>query len=232
MRSTAAEDATTRSRIRDAAITLFARDGFVATSVRSIAEAAGVSPGLVIHHFGSKDKLRAECDATVVAELMQSKGGVDQGNLSASMQAMLSDLDQYRPTLDYLGRMLLDGSQAGDRLLDDLVTLTETMLEEGVADGTMKPTSDPRMRAVIVTLHGVMPIVLQRQFARMLDEPGLTATMIRRMTLPSLELYTHGLYADDSMLAAAREALGRSAQPRSDKGPGDPNQDPDPPVES
>jgi TetR/AcrR family transcriptional regulator, regulator of cefoperazone and chloramphenicol sensitivity len=232
MRSTPTEDATTRSRIRDAAITLFARDGFVATSVRSIAEAAGVSPGLVIHHFGSKEKLRAECDAWIVADLMKNKGGVDEGNLSASMQVMLSDLDQYRPTLDYLGRMLLDGSDAGDRLLDDLVTLTETMLEEGVANGVMEPTSDPYMRAVLVTLHGVMPIVLQRQFARMLGEPGLTATMIRRMTLPSLELYTHGLYRDAAMLDAAREALGRGAPPRSDKGPGDPNQDPDPPVES
>ncbi|MFM9877652.1 MAG: TetR family transcriptional regulator [Rhodoglobus sp.] len=207
MRSTPAEDATTRSRIRDAAITLFARDGFVATSVRSIAEAAGVSPGLVIHHFGSKEKLRAECDAWIVADLMKNKGGVDEGNLSASMQVMLSDLDQYRPTLDYLGRMLLDGSEAGDRLLDDLVTLTETMLEEGVANGVMEPTSDPYMRAVLVTLHGVMPIVLQRQFARMLGEPGLTSTMIRRMTLPSLELYTHGLYRDAALLDAAREAL-------------------------
>ena len=207
MRSTPVEDATTRSRIRDAATTLFARDGFVATSVRSIAEEAGVSAGLVIHHFGSKEKLRAECDAWIVAELMKNKGGVDEGNLSAIMQVMLSDLDQYRPTLDYLGRMLLDGSEAGDRLLDDLVKLTETMLEEGVANGVMQSTSDPYMRAVLVTLHGVMPIVLQRQFARMLGEPGLTATMIRRMTLPSLELYTHGLYRDATMLDAAREAL-------------------------
>ena len=207
MRSTPVEDATTRSRIRDAAITLFARDGFVATSVRSIAEEAGVSAGLVIHHFGSKEKLRAECDAWIVAELMKNKGGVDEGNLSASMQVMLSDLDQYRPTLDYLGRMLLDGSEAGDRLLDDLVKLTETMLEEGVANGVMQSTSDPYMRAVLVTLHGVMPIVLQRQFARMLGEPGLTATMIRRMTMASLEIYTHGLYRDATMLDAAREAL-------------------------
>lgn len=232
MRSVPADDVTTRARIRDAAIARFARDGFAATSVRAIAEEAGVSPGLVIHHFGSKEKLRAECDAYIVADLMSSKGGVDQGNLSASMQTMLADLDQYRPTLDYLGRMLLDGSAAGDRLLDDLVKLTETMLEEGVVNGTMEPTSDSYMRAVLVTLHGVMPIVLQRQFARMLGEPGLTATMIRRMTLPSLELYTHGLYRDDTMLAAARDALLRGAQPRSDKGPGEPNQDPDPPVES
>lgn len=35
----------------------FARHGFEATSLRSIAEASGVDAGLVAHHFGSKDAL-------------------------------------------------------------------------------------------------------------------------------------------------------------------------------
>ena len=60
-----ADDRSTRARLRDAAVAVFARDGFGAT-VRAIADAAGVSPGLVIHHFGSKDKLRAECDEYVL----------------------------------------------------------------------------------------------------------------------------------------------------------------------
>ena len=207
MRSVSADDVTTRARVRDAAITLFGRAGFAATSVRAIADLASVSPGLVIHHFGSKEKLRAECDAHVVEQLGDRKNGLDDSNLARSMQLMLADLDTYRPALDYLGHMLLDGSPGGDRLLDDLVTMTEELLEAGVADGTMEPSSDPRMRAVMVALQGVMPVVLQRQFARLLGEPGLTDTMIRRMTLPSLELYTHGLYRDDSMLDAARAAL-------------------------
>jgi AcrR family transcriptional regulator len=207
MRSVASDDLTTRARIRDAAITLFGRNGFAATSVRAIAEEAGVSPGLVIHHFGSKDKLRAECDRHVVGSVGEKKNGLDDDDLAVSMQTMLSDLETYRPALNYLGHMLLDGTPAGDRLLDELVSLTRTLLDDGVADGSMEPTSDPHMRAVLVTLHGVMPIVLQRQFARLLGEPGLTDSMIHRMALPSLELYTHGLYRDDRMLDAAREAL-------------------------
>jgi len=53
---------TSRARLRDAAIELFAERGFDKTSVKAIAEAAGVSPGLVIHHYGSKDELRRVCD--------------------------------------------------------------------------------------------------------------------------------------------------------------------------
>ncbi len=54
MRSVPVDDATTRSRIRDAAVALFGRAGYAATSIRTIADEAGVSAALVIHHFGTK----------------------------------------------------------------------------------------------------------------------------------------------------------------------------------
>ena len=50
----------TPEAIRKAAVDLFGRDGFAATSVREIARAAGVDPALVIRHFGSKEALFIE----------------------------------------------------------------------------------------------------------------------------------------------------------------------------
>ncbi|HEX6425079.1 MAG TPA: TetR family transcriptional regulator [Acidimicrobiales bacterium] len=47
----------TRERILAAARTAFAERGFGATSLRSIADAAGVDPALTIHYFGSKASL-------------------------------------------------------------------------------------------------------------------------------------------------------------------------------
>jgi AcrR family transcriptional regulator len=46
--------ADTRGKILDAATELFARDGYDATSIREIAEKAGVATGLLHHHFGNK----------------------------------------------------------------------------------------------------------------------------------------------------------------------------------
>ena len=57
------DDLTARARIRDSAIVYFGRHGFQSATVRAIAADAGVSPALVIHHFGSKDGLREACDA-------------------------------------------------------------------------------------------------------------------------------------------------------------------------
>lgn len=46
-----------RSQILDAALELFSRRGFRATSVRDIASRAGVSTGNVYHHFPDKESL-------------------------------------------------------------------------------------------------------------------------------------------------------------------------------
>ena len=52
------EDLTARARIRDATLEHFTEYGFDRATIRDIARAAGVSPGLVRHHFGTKDELR------------------------------------------------------------------------------------------------------------------------------------------------------------------------------
>lgn len=227
-------DATTRSRIRDAALELFGAQGYSGTSVRAIADLAGVSAALVMHHFGSKEALRAACDAHIVDEVMGRKERLaTDSDLSSTMRRWLADVDTNRASLDYLARMISDGSEAGGRLFDDLVERTAAMIDTEIAAGRMRRSSDPRMTAVIVAAHGLMPLLLESQLGRALGEPGLTPALIARMTVPTLELYTHGLYQTTEMLNAATAALAgapmTSRGPRSDKGAGDPNQDPDPP---
>ena len=52
------DDRTVRARVRDAAIDLIAAGGVEALTARAVAERAGVSPGSVIHNFGSMEGLR------------------------------------------------------------------------------------------------------------------------------------------------------------------------------
>ena len=51
----------TRQAIAGAARRQFAERGYEATTIRGIAAEAGVDPALVMHFFGSKDALFAEC---------------------------------------------------------------------------------------------------------------------------------------------------------------------------
>lgn len=60
-------DLTTFARIRNAALAGFASDGVAATSIRDVARAAGVSPGLVQHHFPTKAALGQAVNDDVAA---------------------------------------------------------------------------------------------------------------------------------------------------------------------
>ena len=67
-----ADDLTAVARIRDAAIDQVGRHGFT-VGLRAIAQAAGVSAALVIHHFGSKEGLLKACDEYVAEEIRKAK---------------------------------------------------------------------------------------------------------------------------------------------------------------
>ncbi|MFE8018304.1 helix-turn-helix domain-containing protein [Streptomyces antibioticus] len=53
MDAVAPTDLTGRMRLRRTALELFAEQGFKATSPRAVAARAGLSPALVIRHFGT-----------------------------------------------------------------------------------------------------------------------------------------------------------------------------------
>jgi len=212
-------DFTTRARIRDAALALFGAHGFSGTSVRAIADRAGVSAALVMHHFGSKEALRTECDAHIVDEVIGRKQQFAiESDLASTMQRWLADVDAHRASLDYLARMITDGTEAGARLFDDLVERTALMIDQEVAAGRMRPSSDPRMTAVIIAAHGLVPLLLESQLGHALGEPGLSPALIARMTLPTLELYTHGLYSTTEVLDAATAALSTTHRPEKGEG--------------
>lgn len=228
MRS-ASDDLSTRARIRDAAIACFSRNGFAATTLRQIAADADVSAALIVHHFGGKEGLRDACDEFVVASFLDENDAITGTAAADMMRAALDAPEAHIVLLDYLTRMLIDTSAASDRLFDAFFAGTRSMLERQVAEGVMHPLSDLDVTAVYMTLYGLGPVLLQRHLARALGEERLTTHLLERSTIPVLELFTHGLYTDDRLLVAAREALARKSGPRSDKGENDPNQDPDPP---
>lgn len=200
-------DLTTRARIRDHAIALIGEHGFAKASVRMIAKEAGVSPALVLHHFGDKDGLREACSAHVVAMFVVDGGADGAQPTIDAVRAAMDDLDAYGPALDYLARMLSDdGSASADDLFDSLLSGTLRGLEQQERQGLIHPQTDPESTALLLTLFGLAPLVLRRQFARASGEESLTPAVLARIAVPMLELFTRGLYLDDSMLNAVEGA--------------------------
>lgn len=200
------DDLTARARIRNAALALFGRHGVAKTSVRAIAESAGVSPALVIHHFGSKDGLREACDTYVVEDLIAKNRELSGADLNGVMRQWLAEPERFRAAFDYLVRLILDGEEPGLALFAELVAGTEAILAKGESAGTVRRVDDPRTRAILVAAFGMMPLLLERHFGQLLQTDGLDAAALAKITVPSLDLLTNGLYTDDTYLTAAEAA--------------------------
>ncbi|KMO81233.1 HTH-type transcriptional regulator BetI [Mycolicibacterium obuense] len=206
-----ADDLTAVARIRDAAIELFGRDGF-RVSVRAIAAAAGVSPGLVIHHFGSKDNLHRACDEYIAETIRAAKSESIQTSDPATWLAQMAEIEQYAPMMAYLVRSLQSGGDLAKTLWHNMIDNTEQYIEEGVRAGTIKPSVDAKARARFLGMAGGGAFLLYLQLH---PDPSDLRAVLRdyseEMVLPALELYTHGLMTDstmyDAFLARRREGI-------------------------
>ncbi len=208
-----AEDLTTRARIRDAAIGLFGREGFARATVRSVASVAGVSPALVIHHFGSKAGLRAACDEHVLAQTAtQGREKTDPDTARQLIGDYLEHPDQYADEIAYIRRSLGDESEAGDSFFDAVVRQTHDIITAGIAAGTIREFNNTRATAVVIASNSLAMLMLGRHLSRALDVEapaphGIGPDLLRQLALPALEIYTNGFYTDSRLLDAASDAL-------------------------
>jgi AcrR family transcriptional regulator len=197
-----ADDLTAVARIRDAAIEQFGERGF-GVGLRSIAEAAGVSAALVIHHFGSKGGLRKACDDFVAEEVRSSKSEAMNSSDPATWLAQMAAIDAYAPMMAYLVRSMQSGGDLGKMLWRNMIDNAESYLDEGVRAGTLKPSRDPKARARYLAITGAGGLLVYIQMHETpTDLRAVLRDYARDMLLPSLEIYTEGLMADSTMYDA------------------------------
>jgi AcrR family transcriptional regulator len=214
-----ATDLTARARIRAAAIAQFAAEGFQRASVRAIAARAGVSAGLVIHHFGSKAGLRDDCDDYVLGILAgRARDEASPTGMQDVFREYLSNPAEYLAQLEYLGRAIADESPAADRFVATMVAATEATLSDGISDGSIRPTSDLRALAVFTVLTSLAMFTMPASLARSLGHDALSPEVLGRLALPAIEVYTHGLYSDDRILNSVRDAARAAAEATTNKG--------------
>jgi len=197
-----ADDLTATARIRDSAIEQFGRHGF-SVGLRTIAEAAGVSAALVIHHFGSKDGLRKACDDYVAEQVRDAKSESIQTTDPAAWFAQMAEIESYAPMMAYLVRSLQSGNELAKDFWRQMIDNAEVYIEEGVRAGTIRPSRDPHARAMYLGMASGGGFLL---YLQMHDNPTDLRAVLRDygndMVLPALEVYTEGLMADSTMFDA------------------------------
>jgi TetR/AcrR family transcriptional regulator, cholesterol catabolism regulator len=145
-----------RAALVSLAAELFAERGYRATTVREIAEAAGVLSGSLYHHFDSKESIIDELLSSYLDELLAqyraiaSEGGSSVEVLSRLVQAAFGSFDRHRaaitvfqnerqyllqfPRFSYLAK----SEQAVTRIWMKVI-------REGVTSGELRGDLDPKL---------------------------------------------------------------------------------------
>lgn len=192
-------DLTAKARIRETAMRLFAAEGVAASSLRAVARAAGVSPGLIVHHFGSKRGLVRAVDEAGLRRINLALSEVPiEGSVEELIEAraeVVAALFRSQPSLcDYLARALSERTEASAELFHQLLWFAsrdERLIEAGM----LRADTDPFWRATHQVILAIGPLLLRPLIERELGGELLAEDNLRRWTSARTDLLKHGLYA-------------------------------------
>ena len=166
-----------RIRIRTAALRLFAERGVAATSLREVARVAGVTPGLVVHHFGGKDGLHEAIDGFVLDLFREALDSVPlEGptrEVAAARDVAVTRMFEDNPeAIDYLRRVVVT-PDPGDlglarKLIIETTTQTQILRDHGIAR-SRTPVSE---QAVEVLVRQIGSRLLQPALERLWQLSG------------------------------------------------------------
>lgn len=146
----------TRTAIQHHAVRLFREQGYDATSIEQIADAAGVSHRTVFRYFPTKESLVTADDtgARLAAACRAQPAGLGPvAALRAALRDVLADLDiaakRDRQAL-VLGVPALWAASLPS------ITATRDVLAELVAERLDRPADSPRVRALAGAVFGVL----------------------------------------------------------------------------
>ena len=165
-------DASTRDRLLDAALALFARQGYSATSVADIQQACGLSPGsgALYKHFPSKKALLQEATRRHVEQMGAMRDEYDRTRPSDTKSALRQGAEQIWASIDnnsQLLRVMFREPEALDDMIDELweavaanaYQRTARALSAAKAAGVSQVEDPEATSTVLVAALAYLPIV-------------------------------------------------------------------------
>ena len=155
-----------RTLILQAAIRVFAAEGYEAARVGDIAKEAGVAYGLVYHYFGSKDAVleavfREQWGRLLAALALAERTGEDAGDqLELAVKIVLRSWRDDPDLVRLLVREITRSPHIQDEVdeIGQAFATFQRVIERGQADGTFRAGLDARIAACM--LYGALEEVL------------------------------------------------------------------------
>jgi AcrR family transcriptional regulator len=191
-------DLTTSARIRNAALELFASRGVAGTTIRDVATRAGVSPGLVQHHFGTKAGLRQAVDEFVLgvaAETVRDlpTGGDVNERFAEFGNRMAAVAGDHPAALLYAARSAGDGDEAGLAMFQAFVQIGDEQLRQLADAGQIPQGTDLEWLSLHLVVFNLGSVLFEEAVTRALGAPFLSAEGIERWRAATTALFTRAL---------------------------------------
>jgi AcrR family transcriptional regulator len=198
MRS-AKETETTREQIVARAMALFGAGGIEATSLREVARGAGVSPALIVHHFGGKEGLVAAADEAALRAFGEAYRNDEETPapelLRRRAEQTAAVMRRHPDVCAYLGRALVEVTPGAARLFSLMISSGREEIEKLVEAGAIRADAD----RVWATLQHFFLIWAPLSFRPLLEDelvggPLLEGESLERWVEANVELLRDGLY--------------------------------------
>jgi AcrR family transcriptional regulator len=192
-------DLTAAATIRIAAMELFAERGYAEVTVRQIASAAGVSPALVIHHYGSKENLRAVLEERVAAfveSMLADLARVTEEGGSTSVAELFADRLEREPGMaGYVRRLLADGGPAGVDLFGRLYQVTRAGMQALEQTGVVRPSNDDAVRDAFLLSNDLAVLLFRPHLSQVVGIDPLSRDGLVRWSAEVVDVYSNGVFA-------------------------------------
>lgn len=192
------DEMTSIERIRRAALRSFAVHGTSSTSLRAVASAAGVSLGLVQHHFATKAGLIKSVDDYVlqlVTTTMAEPLPEPPVDSVAEIGGRVTRIFGEQPDLaGYVGRALVDGSPLGATIFDTLMTVGTDRWSQRAERGEIRTGVDMTWAVINALVLALGAVSLRTHIDRHLPEPLTTPGQLMRWETAVNSLLRDGLF--------------------------------------
>ena len=206
------DDLTAYARIRNAALELFASRGVAGTTIRDVAREAGVSPGLVQHHFGTKAGLQKAVDEFVVEDAVWTvrdlPGSLEERG--AEFAARMGAVTRDRPSaVRYLARAASEGSELGLRAFEEIVKFGVKEFRAMEEAGQLSPDLDLEWAVLQMLLFNLSTMMFEPAITHALGESITDEKGRRRVNAAATRLFTYGFTRMPAPPARRRSRGGR-----------------------
>ena len=193
-----AEDRSSIERIRNAALKTFGTYGTSSTSLRTVAEAAGVSVGLVQHHFINKAGLIQAVDdhvmGVVISTISQPIPPPPADSIAEMGSRVTRIVADHPEIADYVGRALIDGSPLGAAIFDTLTAFGIARWNQRAERGETRPEVDVTWGALNSLVLALGTMIMRGHIERQLPAPLTAPTQLQRWQQSVNMLLRDGLF--------------------------------------